>query len=95
MTKKEKSTIETMLSFALNGMEEAVKPDIQNMPTAWTHKSRLFNLNRGYFDGIKEFVATTDRNFYNEIVNKYGKFYGELLDQYTPIDQKIFCKVDK
>lgn len=95
MTKKEKSTIETMLSLALNGMEDAVKPDIQNMPTAWTHKSRQFNLNRGYFDGIKEFVATTDRNFYNELVNKYGKIYGELQDQYAPIEQKIFCKVDK
>ena len=95
MTEKEKNTIETMLCLALNGMEEAVKPDIQNIPTAYTHKSRLFNLNKGYFDGIKDFVATADRKFYNEIVEKYGKTYAELDEQYIPIEQKIFCKIDK
>lgn len=95
MTKKEKATIITMLDLAIKGMEDAVKRDIQNMPTSYTRKSRLFNLNQGYFDGIKEFVATTDRKFYNEIVEKYGDIMGELQDKYNPIEQKIFCKVDK
>lgn len=96
MTKKEKSTIKTMLEKALDGMENAIKPDIQNMPTTYTRKSRLFNLHRGYFDGIKEFVETTDREFYNEIVMKYGDIIGKLVDRYhSTIEQKIFCNVDK
>lgn len=95
MTKREKQSAENYMKMALKGMEDALKPDIQNMPTNDTEKFRIFCLNRGYYDGIKDLIATTDRNFYNELMEKYTTRYVEILEKSNKLHQKIFQKVDK
>ncbi len=94
MTRAERTSIEQLMALAIRGMEEAVEPDIQNMPSAYSRKAELFNLNRGYYDGIKDFIATTDRHFGNELVQKFIKRYNDALDKYQKIEQTVYYRTD-
>lgn len=91
LTIADKNRIDEQLSIAINGMEEALRY-IPNCQRNYAPVMEGYNINRGVYLGLMDFLDNNYVTAAHEMREKYGKRYEQLGESYEKIYQTVFLK---